>query len=65
MAERASTEEKLAALKKLAREPITSDARKVVVSALKGANNILAAEAASFISSVWRRKPPGQNKKGR
>jgi HEAT repeat protein len=46
MAKRASTEEKLMAIRALGREPTTADTRKALGKALNGANNILAAEAA-------------------
>lgn len=52
MAKRAPIEEKLAALKKLAQEPITEDSRKAIASALAGANNILAANAAELAGKL-------------
>ena len=52
MAKRASTEDKLTILKKLAREPIGKDSRKAIVSALTGTNNILAAKAAELVGKL-------------
>jgi HEAT repeat protein len=46
MAKRASTEEKISALRELEHEPITEGTRKALGKALTGANNILVAEAA-------------------
>ncbi|MGD9008418.1 MAG: hypothetical protein PVG41_10870 [Desulfobacteraceae bacterium] len=49
MAKRASTEEKLAILRKLGQAPITEGTRKALVKTLAGANNILVAEAAKVV----------------
>jgi hypothetical protein len=50
MAKRASTEEKLSALRKLGQVPVTEGTCKALVKTLAGANNILVAEAAKVAS---------------
>jgi HEAT repeat protein len=52
MAKRASTEEKLSALRELGQEPITEGTRKALVKALAGKNNILVAEAAKVVGKL-------------
>lgn len=52
MAKRASTEEKLSALRELEQEPITERTRKALGKALTGANNILVAEAAKVVGRL-------------
>lgn len=52
MAKRASTKEKLSALRELSKKPITEGTRKALVKALTGANNILVAEAAKVIGKL-------------
>lgn len=52
MAKRTSTEEKLSAIRELGQEPITEDTRKALVKALRGANNILVAEAAKVVGKL-------------
>jgi hypothetical protein len=52
MAKRASTEDKLAVLRELGQEPISEGTRKALEKALKGANNILVAEAAKVVGKL-------------
>ncbi len=51
-AKRASTEEKLSALRELGKRPISGGAPKALAKALTGANNILAAEAAKIVGRL-------------
>jgi hypothetical protein len=52
MAKRASTEEKLSALRKLGQAPITEATRNALAKTLAGANNILVAEAAKMVGNL-------------
>jgi HEAT repeat protein len=52
MVKRASTEEKISALRELEKEPITEGTRKALGKALTGANNILVAEAAKVVGNL-------------